>query len=157
MNKLLTLIAVITLSACTQQPENNSTQNPTPFVKTYSTEASFEDTKDDLLMAIEGRGLVISYTSHAQEMLDRTADVAGTTTAVYGHAEIILFCKADLSHKLVAANPHNIVLCPYAIAVYTLHEKPATVYLSFREPEASEPTTQPIRQLLVDIIKDVTE
>ena len=155
MKKIFALIAFIFLIACSPQPENHSSENPTSYVKTYSTESSFEDAKDDLLMAIEGHGLVVSYTSHAQEMLDRTADVAGVTSPVYGRAEIILFCKADLSHKLVAANPHNIVLCPYAIAIYTLHKKPETVYLSFREPEASEATTKPIRQLLVDIIEEV--
>jgi len=155
MKKILTFIAVIFLSACSQQPETHSSTDPVSFVKIYTTESSFDDAKDDLLMAIEGHGLVVSYTSHAQEMLDRTADVAGVTTPVYDRAEIILFCKADLSHKLVAANPHNLVLCPYAIAIYALYQKPETVYLSFREPEASEATTKPIRQLLVDIIEEV--
>ena len=155
MKKILTLIALSSLIACSQQPESHSSANSSSYVKTYSTESSFDDAKDDLLMAIEGHGLVVSYTSHAQEMLDRTADVAGVTTPIYDHAEIILFCKADLSHKLVAANPHNIVLCPYAIAIYTLHKKPETVYLSFREPEASEATTKPIRQLLVEIIEEI--
>ena len=155
MKIILLLITVISLTACAQQPESNSSSEQASYVKTYSTESSFDDAKDDLLMAIEGHGLVVSYTSHAQEMLDRTAEVAGVTTPVYDRAEIILFCKADLSHKLVAANPHNIVLCPYAIAIYTLHQKPETVYLSFREPEASEATTKPIRQLLVDIIEEV--
>ena len=155
MKIILTLITIFFLTACSQQPESNSSPKQASYVKTYSTESSFDDAKDDLLIAIEGRGLVVSYTSHAQEMLDRTADVAGVTTPVYDRAEIILFCKADLSHKLVTANPHNIVLCPYAIAIYTLHEKPETVYLSFREPQASEATTEPIQQLLVDIIEEV--
>lgn len=155
MKIILSLIAVISLIACSQQPETHSSPDSASYIKIYSTESSFDDAKDDLLMAIEARGLVVSYTSHAQEMLDRTAAVAGVETPVYDRAEIILFCKADLSHKLVADNPHNIVLCPYAIAIYALHKKPENIYLSFREPEASESATKPIRQLLVEIIEDV--
>ena len=156
MKKIVILISILLLVACSAEPESTPRQKPVSFVKVFSTEARFEDAKEDLLMAIEERGLVVSYTSRAKTMLDRTADVAGVTTPAYDNAEIVLFCKADLSHKLVAANPHNIVLCPYAIAIYTLHGKPDTVYLSFREPEASEPATAPIRKLLVDIIQSVT-
>lgn len=151
---------LLLLIACSQQPDaltaaENNHENSPDYVNIFSTEAEFDDAKADLLFAIEGKGMVVSYTSHAQEMLDRTADVAGTVTPVYGHSEIILFCKSDLSHKLVNANPHNIVLCPYAIAIYTLHGKPGTTYLSFREPPASEPTTAAIRQLMVDVIEEV--
>ena len=125
------------------------------FASVYSTEGKFSDAKEDLLASIEGYGLVVSYTSHAKTMLENTAAVAGVTTPVYDDAEIILFCKADLSHALVAENPHNIVLCPYAIAIYVLHSEPERVYLSFREPEASVAATKPIRELLVKIIEDV--
>jgi uncharacterized protein (DUF302 family) len=162
LKRLGSACLIALLLACTQQPaqltaaESGATEKTNPdFVNVYETEAAFEDAKSDLLFAIEGKGLVISYTSHAQAMLDRTAEVAGTKTPVYEQAEIILFCKADLSHELVNANPHNIVLCPYAIAVYSLHGEADKTYLSFREPPASEPATAAIRQLLVEIIEEV--
>ena len=32
------------------------------------------------------------------------------------------------------ADPHNILHCPYAIAVYTLPKQPGRVYVSYRKP-----------------------
>ncbi|GAA0406007.1 hypothetical protein GCM10009133_13330 [Cocleimonas flava] len=125
------------------------------FANVFSTESSFADAKEDLLAAISAEGLVISYTSHAKTMLENTAEIAGVTTPVYDDAEILLFCKANLSHALVGANPHNIVLCPYAIAIYVLHDEPETVYLSFREPDPRAPETKEIKALLVSIIEEV--
>ena len=134
--------------------KKSETKTP-EFTSVYSTEGKFVDAKEDLLASIAANGLVVSYTSHAKTMLENTAAVAGVTTPVYDDAEIVLFCKADLSHALVAENPHNIVLCPYAIAIYVLHNEPERVYLSFREPEASVAATKPIRELLVKIIEEV--
>ncbi|MEH6457627.1 MAG: DUF302 domain-containing protein [Cocleimonas sp.] len=125
------------------------------YASIFSTEASFEDAKADLLESISGKGLVISYTSHAKTMLDNTAAVSGVTKPVYENAEILLFCKADLSHALVAANPHNIVLCPYNISIYVLSDEPEKVYLSFRKGEKSEAKTKAIDALLVEIIEEV--
>lgn len=129
------------------------------YANVFSTEAEFQDAKDDLLEAIEENGLVISYTSHAKTMLENTADVSGINKAVYNDAEILLFCKADLSHKLVAGNPHNIVLCPYSIAIYVLKAEPERVYLSYRKVESSDAEvmalTKPIEELLIKIIEEV--
>ena len=132
------------------------------FANVYSTESTFEDAKADLLEAIEDNGLVISYTSHAENMLANTAEVSGVTKAVYENAEILLFCKADLSHALVAANPHNIVLCPYSIAIYVLNGESEKVYLSYRsfqtlrsKDENIKSLTKPIEDLLKKIIEEV--
>lgn len=129
------------------------------FAKVYTTESTFEDAKADLLEAIEDNGLVISYTSHAENMLANTAEVSGVLKAVYEDAEILLFCKADLSHALVAANPHNIVLCPYSIAIYVLNGESEKVYLSYRifesKDEKINTLTKPIEDLLIKIIEEV--
>ncbi len=129
------------------------------YAKVFSTESTFEDAKDDLLEAIGSNGLVVSYTSHAKTMLDNTAAVSGVTKSVYSDAEILLFCKADLSHDLVARNPHNIVLCPYSIAIYVLTGDLERVYLSYRTIEASnekiKALTKPIEELLIKIIEEV--
>ncbi len=135
---------------------SKNTINTLPnYASIFSTEASFGDAKADLLESIANKGLVISYTSHAKTMLDNTAAVSGVTSPVYNNAEILLFCKADLSHALVAANPHNIVLCPYNISIYVLSDEPEKVYLSFRKGEKSETKTKAIDALLVEIIEEV--
>ena len=140
----------------TDNQNNTKETNQYPeFTNVFSTESSFEDAKEDLLAAIEANGLVVSYSSHAKTMLENTAEIAGVTMPVYDDAEIILFCKADLSHALVGASPHNIVLCPYAIAIYVSHNEPEKVYLNFREPDASVPETMSIKALLLSIIEEV--
>ena len=129
------------------------------YAKVFSTESTFEDAKDDLLEAIGGNGLVVSYTSHAKSMLDNTAAVSGVTKSVYDDAETILFCKSGLSHELVAGNPHNIVLCPYSISIYVLNDEPERVYFSFRNVPVSDEKikalTKPIEDLLIKIIEEV--
>lgn len=131
-------------------------QNASP-AKVWSVDGSFADIKQTLSDTITGRGMVISYVSHASGMLSRTAKAVGATEQVYGDAEILLFCKADLSHKLVAANPENIVLCPYTIAIYTLHGKPETVYLATPKPYTAEPAFAPVTQMLEEIITEVVD
>lgn len=155
------------LHAQEQTAEENSALTPAPhsaypipsYARVFSTIASFEDAKDDLLGAIAENGLVVSSTSHVKDMLENTAAVAGVTKPVYQEAEIILFCKAGLSHDLVAGNPHNLVLCPYSIAIYVIADEPERVYLSYREPQASDENiralTKPIEDLLVKIIEEV--
>jgi uncharacterized protein (DUF302 family) len=123
----------------------------------FETEQTFDDAKDNLVFAIESRGLVISYVSHASEMLSRTAEAVGSEFPVYGDAEILLFCKADLSHQLVKANPHNITLCPYSIAVYTLVGEPDSAYLAMSKPFNANVVTAPITEMIIDIIEETQE
>ena len=145
-----------------QSTEQSNKQSPIEvpkYVNVFSTESTFSFAKEDLLEAITSNGLVVSYTSHAKTMLDNTAAVSGVSKAVYENGEIILFCKAGLSHELVAGNPHNIVLCPYSIAIYVLTNEPERVYLSYRRVETSDEKvkalTTPIEDLLIKIIEEV--
>lgn len=123
----------------------------------FETDQSFANAKDNLVFAIEARGLVISYVSHASDMLNRTAAAVGATEPVYQDAEILLFCKADLSHALVAENPHYLTLCPYAISVYTLTDEPDSAYLAIKKPYGEEPLVAPITQLLLDLIAETQD
>ena len=122
----------------------------------WHVDAAFDDVADSLRFAIEERGLVITYTSHVHDMLDRTA-VSGIDGSVYHQAEILFFCKVGASHALVRANPHNIVLCPFSIAVYSLQGAPERTYLSFRAPYADEKMVEPIRQLQQAIIEQTID
>ena len=54
--------------------------------------------------------------------------------AVYGNAEIIEFCSASLSRKMREADPHNIVLCPFAISIYTLLDDKNGTWVAYRKP-----------------------
>jgi uncharacterized protein (DUF302 family) len=136
---------------------NDMEKQAASFAHVFSLKSSFEDAKQDLLASIADKGLVISYTSHARAMFERTKNVTGETTPIYDNAEILLFCKADLSYKLVKSNPHKITLCPYQISIYVLHADPQTVYLSFPKHAYHDATTQSIVALLSSIINDVVE
>ena len=102
-----------------------------------STKGEFKDVKDRLLLAIEGRGLVLNYTARIGAMLDRTGKDIGATRQVYVNAELLEFCSAKLSRDTMEADPRNIVFCPYAIAIYVLPKDPGRVYLAYRRPGAS--------------------
>lgn len=123
----------------------------------YHTQGSFKDVKGYVVDAISEQGMVISYVSHVQAMLDRTAQAAGIKDSVYDKAEIILTCKSGLSHDLARANPHNIVLCPWGIAVYTLKGKPGTVYISIREPYQGDTAYLAIHKLLQEIVSEAVD
>ena len=117
----------------------------------YSVESEFDDVKDSLVDAIESRGMVISYVSHAEAMLARTASTIGGKV-IYSDAEVLLFCKANLAHRLVEANPHNLVLCPYAMSVYALADEPARIYVGIRAPQTKVAEYQAVHDLLVGVI-----
>ncbi len=98
---------------------------------------SFEDTKEALVTAIENRGLVINYTSHIADMLARTGADLGATKKIYEKAEIIEFCSAGLSRKMMETDPHNIIFCPFAISVYTLPGQNGSTWIAYRKPTGS--------------------
>ena len=95
----------------------------------------FEDTRDAIVLAIENRGLVVNYTSHIADMLERTGADIGAARKVFDKAEIIEFCSAGLSRKMMEADPHNIVLCPFAISVYTLPGDSKGTWVAYRKPQ----------------------
>ena len=119
----------------------------------YSVESEFDDVKDSVVEAIEARGMVISYVSHAESMLARTAS-ALDGKVVYSDAEVLLFCKANLAHRLVEANPHNLVLCPYAMSVYALHDESSRIYVAIRAPQAEVAEYKAVHELLVGVIAE---
>lgn len=96
---------------------------------------SFADTREAVVMAIENRGLVINYTSHIADMLQRTGADIGASRQIFAQAEIIEFCSAGLSRRMMEADPHNIVLCPFAISIYTLPGDQGGTWVSYRKPQ----------------------
>ena len=100
-------------------------------------QTGFDETMDNVRMAIENRGLVVNYTSHIADMLNRTGADIGASRQVFERAEIIEFCSAGLSRKMLEADPHNIVLCPFAISVYTLPGEKGVTWVAYRQPFGS--------------------
>jgi uncharacterized protein (DUF302 family) len=131
----------------------------TAGITIQSVKGSFDDVKERVVTAIENRGLVLNYTAHISNMLERTGKDIGRERQIYGTAEVLEFCSAALSRRMMEADPRNIVFCPYAIAVYTLPNDPAKVHVSYRRPLAvgsgqSMKALREVGKLLDDIVRD---
>ncbi|KPK37916.1 MAG: hypothetical protein AMJ69_09960 [Gammaproteobacteria bacterium SG8_47] len=131
----------------------------TDYMKSYSTKASFEEVREFLSLAVTGRGIKINTVAHIGDMLERTGPDIGRTKQVFIKAEAFEFCTSVLSRDMMEASPHNIVFCPYVIAVYVLPDEPDTVYLSYRRPQivgsdASRAALGKVETLLDDIIRE---
>lgn len=138
----------------------------TPALQVRAISGEFDDVRERVVMALENRGLVISYTARVGDMLERTGRDLGDERPIYGKAETLEFCSAAISRETMAADPRNIVFCPYAIAVYTLPQAPRTVYLAYRVPmaigaasdnPASVRALQKVEKLLADIVSEATQ
>ena len=106
---------------------------PHPVVR-YSKAGRFEDVRDDLKLAIEGKGLVIDHVSNVGQMLERTGKDVGSARKLYSDAQAFVFCSALLSRKTMEADPANMAMCPYSIAVYATAREPGTVHVAYRRP-----------------------
>ena len=106
-----------------------------PSIMTYQTDDIFESVKEDVESAILDRGMVIGRVLHAREMLDRTGPDLGFPRSVYLQAVSLEFCSASISHRMIAVDPVNIVVCPFTIAVYVTADDPGNVFVSFRRPQ----------------------
>jgi len=122
--------------------------------RVVTAKGKFADVKDDLVAAIEQRGLVINFTAHVGDMLERTGKDLGKTKRIYEQAEVIEFCSATTSRAMMEADPRNLVFCPYTIAIYTLPGKTGVVYLAHRKYPQSA-ALKPVAALLEGIVADV--
>ncbi|MFY9317864.1 MAG: DUF302 domain-containing protein [Burkholderiales bacterium] len=105
--------------------------DPHPIVS-YSKRAKFEDVRDELELAIEGKGLVIDYQSYVNRMLERTGKDVGSARKLYVDARAFVFCSAALSRKTMEADAANVALCPYSMMVYETAAEPGKVTVSYR-------------------------
>ena len=85
--------------------------------ESYSYAGSFEDATFGVESAIVNKGLVIDYTSHVGEMLNRTKEDVGGDETLFTAADIFIFCSARLSREVMEADPMNIAFCPYGVFV----------------------------------------
>ena len=106
---------------------------PHPVVR-YSKAGRFEDVRDDLKLAIEGKGLVIDHVSSVGQMLERTGKDVGSARKLYADARAFVFCSAVLSRRTMEADPANASFCPYGLMVYATAGEPGRVTVSYRRP-----------------------
>jgi uncharacterized protein (DUF302 family) len=111
----------------------------------------FDEVKESVALAIEGRGLVINSVSKVGEMLDRTGADLGAARKIYDNAEVFEFCSAKVSRQMMEATPQNLVYCPYTIAVYTVPGQPGKVFVAYRKPPPG-PAFAPVESLLKEIV-----
>jgi len=151
----------LVLTAC--QPAEKKAKAPAVDDYMYHTTVAgvFEDVRDDLELAITGRGIKINNVAHIGNMLSRTAKDVGASKQVFAHAEAMEFCSSTISRATMEADPHNIVFCPYVIAVYTLPGEQDKVHLAYRHPlivgtDASKKSLQAVDKLLNDIVTEIS-
>ena len=150
MKKLLAACAMLCLPLTALAAEG--------YTVLFKTQGTFEEVRDLLKFAIEGKGLKITNTNHISEMLERTGKDIGETRQVYENAELFEFCSATVSRHMMEADPHAIVMCPYSVMVYTIPND-KTVYLAYRKPAttgnpALKKSLDELESLLTGIIKD---
>jgi uncharacterized protein (DUF302 family) len=132
-----------------------------PMVAYTKAGATFEDVRDDLKQAIESRGFVIDYQAQIGRMLERTGKDLGTAKPVFVDAQSLQFCGAQLSRKLMEADPANVVLCPFTLVVYATADKPQQVIVAYRRPAprpggnaASRAALRELDALLDDVARE---
>lgn len=129
-------------------------------VQAYKASTDFEYVRENIHMAITNRGMLVSGTLHVSEMMNRTGSDLGYPENVFLKAESIEFCSALMSHKMISADPTNLVICPFTMAVYVLAAEPDQVYVAYREPalagDAGE-ATEAVRAMLDEIAREAAE
>lgn len=130
------------------------------YMRLFSIDADYADVREDLELAITDRGMIINNVSHIGKMLARTGKALGAAKQIFVEAEALEFCSSVISRKMMEADPHNIIFCPYIITVYTLPTEKNRVYLAYRRPlpvgsPASKQSLQVVEKLLQGIVDDV--
>jgi uncharacterized protein (DUF302 family) len=156
MLRYVFLSALLLTSACV-----NAESQRNEYMKLYTIEGKFEDVRMDIEMAIVDRGMVINNVSHIGNMLARTGEDIGAEKQIFQKAEALEFCSATVSRHMMETDPHNIIFCPYIIAIYTLPAETNKVYVAFRRPlpvgsAESKQSLLAVEKLLEDIVADAT-
>lgn len=142
MKKLLAIWVLASIPLVGQAADN--------YAVIFKAHGTYQEVRDQVQSAIEGKGLKINTTHKISDMLDRTGKDIGASKRVYENAEQFDFCSAEISRKMMEADPHAIAMCPYLISVYKLPQD-KHVYISYRRPAVSK--NQRLKKVLVEVDK----
>ena len=117
------------------KPDNAA--DPYAHMVRYTVSSDFETVGDQFKEAIIDKGMVINNVSHISNMLERTRVDVGAGKQIYLHAEAFEFCSSVISRNTMEADPHNIVFCPYVVAIYELKKNPGKIHVAYRKPTRS--------------------
>ncbi|MES9873521.1 MAG: DUF302 domain-containing protein [Candidatus Sedimenticola sp. 6PFRAG7] len=152
------LILILSFSTLSAWAAEAISPTDAPIV-IFKTDYSFDDTRENLELAITGRGMLISGTLHISDMLQRTAKDTGHAK-LYEKAESLEFCSVLLSHKMSSAHPANLSICPLTIGIYVKAGEPENTYVTYRRPvmlgEAGEATAA-LTDLFESVIDEALE
>ena len=129
-------------------------------VVVYPAASSFDEVIDNVKFAIINRGMLVSGTLHVSDMLNRTGKDLGFPTNVYRKAQSIEFCSALMSHRMIAADPRNLVICPFTVAVYETTDEPAKVYVAYHRQVLAgnaEEAARAVNRMLDGIAREAAE
>ena len=146
MKKILAFVALCSLPMVGWGADN--------YAVLFKAHGTYQEVRDQVQSAIEGKGLKINTTHKIADMLDRTGKDLGRTTRVYENAEQFDFCSADVSRRMMEADPHAIAMCPYLISVYKL-SKDKHVYIAYRKPAVTK--NHALKKALADVDKMMKE
>jgi uncharacterized protein (DUF302 family) len=129
------------------------------YVAEVTASGSFDDVKQLIVLAIENRGLVVNQESKVGEMLERTGKDLGAARQIYTRAEVLGFCSATLSRKVMEADARLLAFCPFGIGIYTLPGEAGRVHVVYRRPKSEDAgpageALQRVDQLLHDIVQE---
>lgn len=119
---------------------------------TYPFEGSFDDATFAVESAIIDRGLVIDFTSHVGDMLNRTGADVGSDVTIFDAADIFVFCSATLSREVMEADPMNLAHCPYGIFVAERDDEVMVGYRTYPQGEM-----QKVQAFLDEIVQDAIQ
>lgn len=139
-------------------PVSAHAEDPVLFAKT----GSYEDVRFDLTNAVVERGLKLDYNGNIADMLARTGAVVGSTKPIYKSAEFFSFCSAQLSRRMMEADPANLGACPYLMFLYETVDKPGEIVVGYRKPalrgnDASKAALGDVGKLLDGIAREATK
>jgi uncharacterized protein (DUF302 family) len=122
-------------------------------------EGDFDEIRDRVAFAVESQGLVVDHTANVGEMLARTGKDLGETRQIFGKAQVLEFCSALVSRRMVQADPQLLAFCPYGIAVYTLPGDSLTTYVAYRRmvTDAVSPAQKPVLERVESLLEAIVE
>ena len=125
---------IVCLLAWSSETWSNEQIIDTHWQSLFVTENEYHEVRENIEIAITGRGMVINNIAHIGKMLDRTGADLGYTEQIYRQAEVFEFCSAKFSRDMMAANPYNIVFCPFTMHVFELSGHPGLIHVGYRRP-----------------------